>query len=148
MTILAVLVPNFLLVLLGIGMRRWLGFGETFWDQLERLVYYILFPALLFLAVARSGPHRDSRVVVIGDSDFVANYIGNIPGNVDLLLRTARWLARRDPRPPEPLNDREVRGVEITAGRERLIRWTSAAIPVLVALAGAVVWRRRSGRAC
>lgn len=56
MTILAVLVPNFLLVALGVSMRRWLGFGEMFWEQLERLVYYILFPALLFLAVARSGP--------------------------------------------------------------------------------------------
>ena len=56
MTIASLLVPNFLLILLGFGMRRWMGFGDTFWQHLERLVYYILFPALLFLAVARSGP--------------------------------------------------------------------------------------------
>jgi malonate transporter len=56
MMIASLLVPNFLLILLGFGMRRWMGFSDTFWQHLERLVYYILFPTLLFLAVARSGP--------------------------------------------------------------------------------------------
>jgi predicted permease len=64
-TILGVLAPNFLLVLLGISMRRWLGFGDGFWQDLERAVYYILFPALLFLAVARSGP------AVLGTPGFI-----------------------------------------------------------------------------
>jgi hypothetical protein len=45
-----------MLVVLSISMRRWIGFGESFWQQLERLIYYILFPALLFLAVAKRGP--------------------------------------------------------------------------------------------
>lgn len=56
MNIVLVLAPSFLLLMLGAAMRRWLGFPEAFWQQLERLVYYILFPVLLFLAVARSGP--------------------------------------------------------------------------------------------
>jgi len=40
--------PVFLLILCGIGLRR-LGFpGDAFWAQSDRLVYWILFPALLF----------------------------------------------------------------------------------------------------
>jgi malonate transporter and related proteins len=42
------IVPIFLLILLGVGMRRWFGLREDFWPQLERLVYYVFFPALLF----------------------------------------------------------------------------------------------------
>ena len=98
------------------------------------------------LAVARSGPHPNSRVVVIGDSDFVANYIGNIPGNVDLLLRAVRWLGRRDPRPPAPTQPGEVRVVEMTAGRHQVVLWASVAIPLFAAIAGFVAWRRTAGR--
>lgn len=98
------------------------------------------------LAVARSGPHPDSRVVVIGDSDFVANYIGNIPGNIDLLLRAVRWLGRRDPRPPAPMQAADVRLVEMTAARHNLVLWTAVAVPVLIAAAGLAAWRRRAPR--
>lgn len=46
--ILVSLLPLFVLILAGYGMRRF-GFpGEGFWPGAERLNYYILFPALLF----------------------------------------------------------------------------------------------------
>jgi len=48
------LFPDFLLILLGQGLRRWLHLGDHFWTGLEKLVYFVLFPALLFNALART----------------------------------------------------------------------------------------------
>jgi hypothetical protein len=49
------ILPNFVLILLGLILARRFDFGRDFWEGLEKLVYYVLFPALLFrsLAVAR-----------------------------------------------------------------------------------------------
>ncbi|HRF09504.1 MAG TPA: AEC family transporter [Xanthobacteraceae bacterium] len=51
-TILYALLPVFMLVALGIFLKRTLLKSENAWDSLEDLTYYILFPALLFLATA------------------------------------------------------------------------------------------------
>lgn len=48
------LLPDFLLILLGHALRRWLHLGDHFWSGLEKLVYFVLFPALLFNALARA----------------------------------------------------------------------------------------------
>lgn len=48
MTVAQTIVPIFLLILLGAVMRRWFGLRDEFWPQLDRLIYYIFFPALLF----------------------------------------------------------------------------------------------------
>lgn len=48
------LLPDFLLILLGHALRRWLHLGDHFWSGLEKLVYFIFFPALLFNALARA----------------------------------------------------------------------------------------------
>ena len=42
------LLPDFALILLGASLRRLLHLGDHFWGGLEKLVYYVLFPALLF----------------------------------------------------------------------------------------------------
>ena len=42
------LLPDFALILLGAGLRRTIHLGDHFWNGLEKLVYYVLFPALLF----------------------------------------------------------------------------------------------------
>jgi predicted permease len=49
------ILPNFVLILLGLILARRFDFGRDFWEGLEKLVYYVLFPALLFrsLALAR-----------------------------------------------------------------------------------------------
>ena len=44
---LAALLPIFALIALGWGCRRWHFPGDAFWQPLDRLVYYLLFPALL-----------------------------------------------------------------------------------------------------
>jgi malonate transporter len=46
------LVPVFLLVVLGAFLKRTLLKNENAWDSLEDLTYFVLFPALLFLATA------------------------------------------------------------------------------------------------
>jgi malonate transporter len=49
------ILPNFVLIVIGLVLARRFDFGRGFWDGLEKLVYYVLFPALLFrsLALAR-----------------------------------------------------------------------------------------------
>jgi malonate transporter and related proteins len=48
MSVAQTIIPIFLLILLGMAMRRWFGMHEDFWPQMDRLIYYVLFPALLF----------------------------------------------------------------------------------------------------
>lgn len=48
------LLPDFLLILLGQALRRWLHLGDHFWTGLEKLVYFVLFPALIFNSIARA----------------------------------------------------------------------------------------------
>ena len=48
------LLPDFSLILLGAAIRRWMGLGDHFWSGVEKLVYFILFPALLVNAIVRT----------------------------------------------------------------------------------------------
>jgi malonate transporter len=54
MSILNTLLPDFLLILLGVMLYRRTAWGTDFWSGLEKLVYFILFPALLFHATSRT----------------------------------------------------------------------------------------------
>lgn len=48
------LLPDFALILLGAALRRWMQLGDPFWSGVEKLVYFILFPALLINATLRT----------------------------------------------------------------------------------------------
>ena len=48
------LLPDFALILLGASLRRVLHLGDHFWAGLEKLVYYVLFPALLFNGLVKA----------------------------------------------------------------------------------------------
>lgn len=48
------LFPDFALILLGIAIRRWMHLGDHFWNGIEKLVYFILFPALLINAISKT----------------------------------------------------------------------------------------------
>jgi hypothetical protein len=50
----ALLLPDFLLIALGVALARLPAFPASFWSGIERLVYYVLFPALLFRSLAAS----------------------------------------------------------------------------------------------
>jgi malonate transporter and related proteins len=46
------ILPNFVLILVGFVLARRFAFGREFWEGVEKLVYYVLFPALLFRSLA------------------------------------------------------------------------------------------------
>jgi malonate transporter and related proteins len=47
------LLPDFLLIALGYALCRWTALDRPLWNGAERLVYYLLFPVLLFVAIVR-----------------------------------------------------------------------------------------------
>ncbi|NEX60848.1 AEC family transporter [Noviherbaspirillum galbum] len=54
MTVATILLPDFALILLGFLLVRFTDWGTPFWAGLEKLIYYFLFPALLFYSTART----------------------------------------------------------------------------------------------
>lgn len=52
--VLAALLPVFLLIVMGYALRRTLLMDDAHWIGLEKLVYYVLFPALLIETTARA----------------------------------------------------------------------------------------------
>ena len=48
MSISLIILPIFALILMGWSARRWLESADAFWRGLERLIYFVFFPALLF----------------------------------------------------------------------------------------------------
>jgi malonate transporter and related proteins len=54
MSIAALLIPDFALILFGFFLNRITDWGREFWSGLEKLIYYVLFPALLFNSIART----------------------------------------------------------------------------------------------
>ncbi len=47
------LLPDFTLILIGAVICRYTALNRQVWDGIERLVYYLLFPALLFVSILR-----------------------------------------------------------------------------------------------
>lgn len=54
MSIATILLPDFMLILLGVLIIRISNWGNEFWIGLEKLVYYVLFPSLLFYSTSRT----------------------------------------------------------------------------------------------
>lgn len=89
-------------------------------------------------------PAPETRVVVVGDSDFASNSALGVQGNKDLFLNMANWLALQENliaiRPRDP----EDRRINLTADQSQLILWsTILIIPGLLLLTGVLVWWRR-----
>jgi len=65
-TVALALLPDFALILLGAGLRRALHLGDHFWSGLEKLVYYVLFPALLFSGLVKTRIDWSAAAPMIG----------------------------------------------------------------------------------
>lgn len=74
------LLPDFALILLGFGLRRTMHLGDHFWIGLEKLIYFVLFPALLFHAIART------RIDFAAAAPFVASGMAAMCGGMLLGL--------------------------------------------------------------
>ena len=68
--------PNFALIVVGLLLGRRFDYGREFWAGLERLVYFVLFPALLFrsLATARIDYATAGVLVACGVAFTVAAF--------------------------------------------------------------------------
>jgi ABC-type uncharacterized transport system involved in gliding motility auxiliary subunit len=88
---------------------------------------------------ASDAPKPETRVVVVGDSDFAANRLLFFQGNPDLFLNTINWLAQQEDlisiRPRDPQN----RGIQMTQDQMTRIFWITIAFIPLV-LFGNAVW--------
>ena len=87
---------------------------------------------------------KESRVVVIGDSDFANNAFLRHQRNGDLFLNTVSWLAEDEDlisvRPKDPEN----RSVQMTSANSRMLFWlTMVMMPGAALIAGIIVWTRR-----
>lgn len=60
------ILPNFALIVVGLVLARRFEFGRDFWSGLEKLVYYVLFPALLFRSLAIAKIDFAAAAVPIG----------------------------------------------------------------------------------
>jgi malonate transporter and related proteins len=59
------LLPDFALIALGFGLCRFTSLDRPVWDAIERTVYYLLFPVLLFNAIVRS-PLQPASMAQLG----------------------------------------------------------------------------------
>ena len=54
MSLALLLIPDFALILFGFFLNRVTDWGRNFWGGLEKLIYFVLFPALLFNSIAKT----------------------------------------------------------------------------------------------
>ena len=93
---------------------------------------------------APDAPKPETRVVVVGDSDFASNRGIRYSGNEDLFLNMNNWLAQQENliaiRPKDP----DDRRIQMTADQETIVRWLALAIiPGLLFATGIRVWWKR-----
>ncbi len=84
------LVPDFLLILCGFVLCRWTALDRSVWDGVERLVYYLLFPVLLFNSILRS-PLQPGATLSLAFAGVA------VVGSGVLLAYALRWLPGIDP---------------------------------------------------
>ncbi|MFN7085930.1 MAG: AEC family transporter [Burkholderiales bacterium] len=90
MSIITLLLPDFALIAVGFVLRRRAAFSDEFWTCLEKLVYFVLFPALLFKALAQTRIEPASAATLIsGGMAAIATGMG--------LMLVAKHLFRLQP---------------------------------------------------
>ncbi len=75
MSIITILLPDFSLILLGWVLFRQTAWGVDFWNGLEKMVYFILFPALLFHATSRT-PFDFAHTGKVLETALLASLVG------------------------------------------------------------------------
>ena len=79
MTTALLLLPDFALILLGAAIRRWMHLGEHFWSGIEKLVYFILFPALLINAIVKTRLDLGAALPLLATA-FATMFVGMLLG--------------------------------------------------------------------
>lgn len=84
------LLPDFALIALGLALARLTGWSPAFWEAVERVTYFVLFPALLFYANARA------RIELGAAAPLLAVVVAALAGGMALAL-AARAVLRPPP---------------------------------------------------
>jgi ABC-type uncharacterized transport system involved in gliding motility auxiliary subunit len=103
-------------------------------------------PLALAVSVAQkvSEGSRETRLIVVGDSDFAANAMVGIQGNADMFVNMTNWLTEQeDLISVRPRGEGDQR-ITLTAVQLRGLRWFSVVmVPAIIVLSGIRVWWRR-----
>lgn len=91
MSVALLVLPDFLLVALGWILRHKLGFSREFFAGCERLVYFVLFPALLIASILRTPISLGSAAMIL-QATVLLVVLGIA------LSWLAKWILRPDPR--------------------------------------------------
>ncbi len=87
---------------------------------------------------------RESRIVLVGDSDFATNAYSTTSANGDFLRMTVSWLAEDTDLVAVQSRDPENRRVNLTRRESTLMFWATVILMPLVTLVfGMAVWLRR-----
>jgi len=79
------LLPDFMLIVLGYALCRYTSLNRTVWDAVERLVYYVLFPVLLFNSILKS-PLQPGQTLALA-----AGSVGTVACGIALAFALGRW---------------------------------------------------------
>ena len=86
----------------------------------------------------------ETRVVVLGDSDFPSNAYAGVPGNMNFFANAISWLAQQESLIAIRPTEAQDRRVTMTARQQTGVFWASIVVmPALVFLAGIYTWWRR-----
>ena len=89
-------------------------------------------------------PTPETRLAVVGDSDFASNSALGIGGNSDLFLNIINWLAEQENLIAIRAREPDDRRITLTADQQRRITWLSLLlIPGLILGLGVYTWWRR-----
>jgi hypothetical protein len=93
---------------------------------------------------AADQPKPETRVAVIGDSDFASNSYLGIQGNRDLFMNTVNWLAQQENLISIRPHDADDRRLTMSAAAQRNMTWLSwIVIPAAIFGIGVLSWARR-----
>jgi len=79
------LLPDFMLIVLGYALCRYTSLNRTVWDAVERLVYYVLFPVLLFNSILKS-PLQPGQTLALA-----AGSVGTVACGIALAFALGHW---------------------------------------------------------
>ncbi|MCA3018466.1 MAG: AEC family transporter, partial [Rhodocyclaceae bacterium] len=89
MSLAILLIPDFALILFGFALNRITNWGRDFWAGLEKLIYYVLFPALLFNSIAKQ------KLDFVAAAPALKTAIVTVVVGI-LIAYAAKWIVKSD----------------------------------------------------
>jgi ABC-type uncharacterized transport system involved in gliding motility auxiliary subunit len=94
--------------------------------------------------IETDAPKAETRVAVIGDSDFATNSVLGIQGNRDMLMNTVGWLSQQENLISIRPKEADDRRITMTAAQQNNVTWLALlVIPGFIFGSGVYTWWRR-----